>query len=104
MTDLTTPPLSPSIGDVDARRAINNILSGKTNNFGEVTLTANAATTTLSDPRVGINSVITLQPTTSNAAAALSTTYFDTPGNASVVIRHANNAQTDRTFAYTVTG
>jgi len=58
--------------DVDHRfrlaTAINNILQGKTNNTGTVTLTANASTTTLSDIRIGKDSVILLQPTTQNAA------------------------------------
>lgn len=104
MTDLTTPPLNQLVGDVESRRTINKILSGKTNNFGTVTLTANAASTVLSDPRIGINSVIHLQPTTANAAGALATTYFGTPGDGVVTINHANNAQSDKTFAYTVVG
>lgn len=104
MTELTTPPLSVSSGDTEARRTVNKVLSGKTNNFGSVTLTANSATTTLNDTRIGINSVISLQPRTSNAAAALTTTYLGTPGDGSLTINHANNAQTDRTFLYTVTG
>lgn len=104
MTELTTPPLSPHSGDIEARRTLNKVLSGKVNNFGEVTLDANSTTTTLNDTRIGINSVISLQPKTSNAAAALTTTYFGTPGNESVTISHANNAQTDRTFVYTVSG
>lgn len=104
MTDLTTPPLNQLIGDVESRRTINKILSGKTNNFGSVTLTANTTTTTLTDPRIGINSVIHLQPTTANAAGALATTYFGTPGDGTVTITHANAATTDRTFKYTVSG
>lgn len=47
---------------------INNILGGKTNNHGTITLTANASTTTLSDINIGPDSVILLQPTTVNAA------------------------------------
>lgn len=84
--------------------AVNNILRGKTNNVGSVTLTANAASTALSDIRIGINSVIVLQPTTANAAAALATTYVGTPGDGTVTITHANNAQTDRVFLYCVIG
>lgn len=104
MTEITTPPLSPLTGDQEVRRVVNKVLSGKTNNFGSVTLTANAASTTLADTRIGINSVIHLQPTTANSAGALATTYFGTPGDGSVTINHANNAQTDRTFLYTVSG
>lgn len=106
---VSTPVLPPrwtDIGD-QLRRivlAVNNILRGKTNNTGTVTLTANSATSTLTDIRIGINSVILLQPTTANAAGALATTYFGTAGDGTVTINHANNAQTDRTFSYTLTG
>ena len=84
--------------------AINNILRGKTNNGGELTLTANSATTTLTDMRIGADSVILLQPTSANGAAALSGLYFGTPGTGSVTVNHANNAQTDKTFRYVVIG
>lgn len=82
--------------------AINNILRGKLNNGGTVTLTANSATTTLTDIRIGTESVILLQPTTANASTALANVYFGTPGNGTVTITHTNNAQTDRSFRYSV--
>lgn len=109
MTDLSTPVLPPRWSDIPEHlrkivTAVNNILRGKTNNTGSLTLTANAASTALSDDRIGINSVILLQPTTSNAAAALATTYIGTPGDKTVTITHANNAQTDKTFLYVVVG
>lgn len=85
-------------------RAINNILRGKTNNWGSVTLTANAASTSVTDPRAGYNSVVTLSPTTANAAAAIATTYIATYGDGTFTITHANNAQSDKTFKYVVTG
>ena len=83
---------------------LNNVLLGKLNNTGVVTLTANAATTTLADPRIGANSVIHLMPTTVNAAVALATTYFTTFLDGSCVINHTNNAQADKTFSFTITG
>ena len=54
---------------------LNRALVGKLNNTGTVTLTANAASTTLTNSRIGANSVIILMPTTANAVAALPTTY-----------------------------
>ena len=83
---------------------INNILAGKLNNTSTVTLTANAASTTLTDSRIGANSVISLMPTTANAASAISTTYFDTFADGSCVIHHSNNAQVDKTFSVTIIG
>jgi len=84
--------------------ALNRALLGKLNNTGLVTLTANSTTTTLTDSRIGKDSVILLQPTTANAAAAITNVYFGTPGDQTVTINHANNAQTDRTFKYIVIG
>lgn len=83
---------------------VNNLMNGKSNNTGSFTITANAATTTLSDARIGANSTILIMPTTSNAAGALASTYFDTFGDGSCTVNHANNAQADRTFRYAVIG
>jgi hypothetical protein len=88
------------------RDVVNNIMRGKLNCTGAVTLAAGAASTLMSDARIGGGSVLLLQPTTANAAAELGngTLYFDAPGAGSVVIRHANNAQIDRSFNYVVIG
>lgn len=79
-------------------------MQGKLNNTGSLTLTANAATTTLTDPRIGNNSAILLMPATANAAAAIATTYFDTFADGSCTVHHANNANADKTFVYCVIG
>lgn len=86
--------------------AINLIADGRTNAYGSVTLTANQATTAVSDRRVGTDSVITLMPTTANAAAEIGagTLYIGTVTAASFTITHANNAQTDRDFTYAIHG
>jgi hypothetical protein len=56
---------------------VNNLVEGKSNNTGEITLSAGGATTTtINDERIGFNSVILLMPTTSSAA---STTYAEFP-------------------------
>ena len=84
----------------------NSLRDGKINATGTVTLTANAATTTLSDRRIGRTTKVILIPTTANAAAAIATTYLTHP-NASTeaaVINHANNAQVDKTFGYALLG
>jgi hypothetical protein len=42
---------------------VNNLVEGKSNNTGEVTLaTGNATTTTINDERIGYNSIILLTP------------------------------------------
>jgi hypothetical protein len=82
--------------------AINEIMEGATNAFGTLTLTANAASTTVTDPNFRASQYVMLIPLTANAAAALATTYQNRTGlaNGSFVLAHANNAQTDKTFAY----
>ncbi len=82
----------------------NNTLAGKLNNTGTFTVTANAATTTLTDSRIGANSTIYLMATTANAAAALPNIYFTAFGDGSCTVNHDNNAQADRTFKYAVIG
>ena len=91
-------------------QVVNNINQGKMNAVTTVTLTANAASTTLQDARITQNSFIGFMPTTANAVAAFSGLYVSNrmasnglaPGTATIV--HANNAQTDRTFTVLIIG
>jgi hypothetical protein len=88
--------------------AIQQLYEGKSNNTGDVTLTANSATTTLEDKRIGPNSVLSFDPLTANASAALNDGSFYVSARATTkgqaTINHTNNANTDKTFSYTVTG
>jgi hypothetical protein len=79
-------------------------MSGKLNVVGELVLAPGSTTTTLNDPLITRASCVSLMPMTVNAASALSTTYFDPTQSGSVVVRHANNSQTDRRFRYAVMG
>lgn len=87
---------------------VRNILLGKLNNNGEITLTASAASTDLVDPRLTLNSLIVFDPLTANAAAekAAGTIYVTDANrdNGTFTITHANNAQTDRDFRYAILG
>lgn len=86
----------------------NELLNGRTNNYGTLTLTANAASTTitLAAGRLGNNTVILLQPTTANAAGAIATTYESSRSvlNGTFTLTHTNNAQADKTFSYVLVG
>ena len=84
----------------------NGALDGRTNNAASVTLTANQATTVVTDFRVGVDSVITFMPKTANAAAEVGAggMYISSRGKETFTITHANNAQTDRDFEYAVHG
>ena len=96
-------------------KVVQNIMVGKTNNCFSVTLTANSATTVVSINKnsLGQSSVIHFMPQTANAAAELAagTMYVSARSvatgsdpNSTFTITHANNAQTDRTFGYTIMG
>lgn len=84
------------------------VSKGKLECVGEVTLTANAASTAISDVRISKQSVIVFHPRTANAAAELAAgTMYITDANmasGSATITHANNAQTDREYRYAVLG
>ena len=89
---------------------VNQILRGKTNNVGEITLTANSATTTISVP-VGVfgdNTTILFDATTSTAATALGSgnMYVSTrnPDLGTYVITHPNTADTNKTFRVAYVG
>ena len=83
---------------------LNNVLEGKINATGSVTLTASSATTTLTDARIGPNTVIAFMPTTSNAAAGVTALYVSARTEGSATLTHANNAQIDRTYGYSLLG
>jgi hypothetical protein len=87
-------------------QAVRELIRGRTNAHGTVTLAASATTTTISDKsasNITASSAIALTPTTANAAAALTTTYV-TAGKKQFVVTHANNAQLDRTFTWSAKG
>ncbi len=84
--------------------AVNGILQGKQNISGEVTLTANATTTTLKDVRISGQSVILFMPTTVNAASALSGLYVTARTAGQATLNHASTAATDKSFSYVVLG
>lgn len=88
---------------------VNGIMLGKTNNTGELTLTANVGSTTITvaSGKVSLGTKVFLSPTTANAATeygAGTWRYSVDPDNNQFTITHVNNAQTDRTFGYILVG
>ena len=100
------PVVHPDERINDIARVVNNAMQGKINAVGDVTLTANAASTTLTDARIGPNSFIYFMPRTANASAEIGAGafYVSARTDGSATLTHANNAQSDRTFAYLVIG
>lgn len=110
---LPPPRLFSNFSDVSVymRRmleSLNALRSGKSENVGELTLTANSASTTLADIRISPQSVLVWHARTANAAAEMAAgTMYVTDANISngtAIITHANNAQADRSFRYAVIG
>jgi hypothetical protein len=85
---------------------VNGVLDGRVNNVGSVTLADGETTTVVTDLRAGIDSVITLTPTTANASAEFSngTIYISARGKQTFTLTHADNGQTDRTYLYAIIG
>jgi hypothetical protein len=82
---------------------VNNIMNGKTNNTGTITLATGGATSTvIYDERIGFDSVVLLTPITLNAAGYVY--YVDTNTKGSITIRHAANTTAGRTFRYVAIG
>lgn len=85
-------------------------MRGKINAIGErtFTLTANAATTTLTDERLTSDGVVFFDPLTANAAVenAAGTLYVLSANrnNGAWTVTHANNAQTDRDLRILIIG
>ena len=87
---------------------LQNILDGKINTVGTITLTASATTTNITASQIGADTIAVLVPTTANASAEIGAgTIYQTYANAAngtIVINHANNSQSDRTFVYILFG
>ena len=84
--------------------ALVQLVEGRHNAFGSLTLTPAATTTVVVHPNCGLESVVLLSPRTANAAAAVATTYVSLIERGQFTLTHANNAQVDRDFDYSVAG
>lgn len=84
--------------------AVNQLLDGKVNSTGSVTLNVSSSSTTLSDRRIGVATVVVLMPTTLNAATALSTTYITARTAGECTIQHGAYAAADMVFDYALLG
>ena len=82
--------------------AIRQLMQGRSNSTGSVTLTASTTTTTVTNVTLNSGGVPVLVPLTANAAAeqGAGTLYVSDISAGSFTLTHANNAQTDRTYAY----
>jgi len=86
--------------------AIRQLAAGRSNAAGSLTLAAGAASTLINAPNCAAASQVFLFPKTAHAAAELAGggCYVSAVANGSFTVTHANNAQSDRTFAYVCLG
>lgn len=107
MPEIAEPPVFWEGPDEEQIRKITLIqremLAGKTNNYFDVTLAANASETIIDRERVNIDSKVSLTPTSATAAAALASLWVSVSFGR-ITIHHDSNAATDRIFACTVIG
>lgn len=85
---------------------VQQLAQGRSNAVGSVTLTQNAATTTVTAPTCGVNSTVLLFPVTANAATEFGagSLYVSTTSNGSFVITHVNSPTASRTFRWVCLG
>lgn len=86
---------------------VRQLIEGRANNVGTVTLTHDgAATTTAVSAAVtcGPNSAVFLFPTTAHAAAVVATTYVSSVGLGTFTITHAATSNADVTYYFACIG
>lgn len=96
-------------GERDLQRIVDSLIQanqGRQNSVGDVTLTPNAATTTVNFPNCSKDCRVFLFQQTPHAAAAVTTTYILKANilQGAFVISHANDALTDKTFSFLCIG
>lgn len=100
--------LQPQYADTrEIAEITNQILSGKTNNTGEMELNDSATSTTISDERAGFNSFILFMPLTEHAAVEVPYMYVSTRNKGSFTITHRNHGGghvNDLQFMYVIIG
>ena len=84
--------------------SLNNTINGKLNSTGTITLRASQTTSTLTDARIGGNSIILFMPTTANGRTALNGLHVSARANGSATLTHASSGNTDQNLSYCVIG
>jgi hypothetical protein len=84
--------------------SINGVLVGRTNNTGEITISRGATTTTLTDPRLSVFSVVVFSPMTANAAANIPYALEANRSNGEWTLTHTAIEQDNQTFSYAIIG
>lgn len=99
--------LSPS--ESDPRRisdVVRQLMEGRSNSVGTVTLRASQVTTTVSAPTCAPGSLVFLTPQTAHAAGVIASTYVlaSNTTKGQFIISHPSDANVDKTFGWEVRG
>ena len=86
--------------------AIRQLLAGRANSVGTVTLRTGQTTTTVTALNCALSSEVFLSPRTANAAAIIASTYvkYTDIRQGSFTITHPSSANTDLTFGWDCRG
>ena len=87
----------------DISTVVNGLIEGKSNNTGSFSTTTLTTSATLSDERIGFNSVILFMPLDHDSAAELIDIYFDTFAQGSCTVHYGNHAVA-RNYRYIIVG
>jgi hypothetical protein len=84
---------------------VRGIMDGKTNNTGSITLTQSSTTTTLTDRRIGPDSVILFSPLNARGAEEIGQggLYISSRGQGTATITHGSHNY-DMKYAYAIIG
>jgi hypothetical protein len=91
-------------GQSQVEITVNEVLKGRGNNVGSVTLAPSVTTTTISDIRIKQTMTAVLISRTANAAAAMTNVYISAVADGSITLTHTSTATADRTFDYILHG
>jgi hypothetical protein len=104
---MSAPPLAPAdSAPYRLVNAIRQLMQGRSNAAGTVTLAPLAAATTVTAPNCAPSAQVFLFPKTAHAAAEIAggACFVSAVAAGTFTLAHANNAQPDRTFAYVCLG
>jgi len=87
----------------DISTVVNGLIEGKSNNTGEFVTATSTTTTTLTDERIGFNSVIVIMPLDHNSSQELKDIYFDTFAQGSCTVHHGSHGVA-RNYRYIIVG
>jgi len=82
---------------------VNNLVEGKSNNTGSFSTAVSTTTTTLSNERIGFNSVILFMPLDHLSSQELKDIYFTSFAQGSCTVNHGSHAVA-RNYRYIIVG